>query len=365
MSDSGWRRGAYITVTLTGVFLSVYAIGRFAIGLFLPFLFAFLLALFTRPVVLWLSRRTRCPQRVLAVMVTLAALLLLFGLCYLAVSRILLEIKELLAFLAEDLGDPDGRIATFLAVCKNLTGRIPFLERLQHTELLQFFVGDVDEFAGAQLRALFARVSERLTAMAAGLLSSAPSLLIFFLVTLISCFYFAVEYDAVCRALGRLVPQRFAERLPDLRRRAGRGARRYLRAYFILFLLTFAELLTGLLILGVEYAFLLALITALLDILPVLGVGTVLVPYAVISFMGGNAFLGLGSLILYGVITLVRQIVEPHLVGKSLGLHPILMLVAFYVGWRLFGVIGVFFGPAVAMAAKAFLSRDEGQEEAA
>ena len=166
---------------------------------------------------------------------------------------------------------------------------------------------------------------------------------------MISCFYFSVEYDVVCGALMRLVPARYAPRLPQWKKRAVGAFKRYLRAYFLLLLLTFFELLVGLAILGSDYVFLLAFLTALLDILPVLGVGTVLLPYALFSFVMGNRFLGLGLLILYGVITLVRQIVEPHLVGKSLGLHPILMLMSFYVGLRLFGVGGILIGPAVAL----------------
>lgn len=139
--------------------------------------------------------------------------------------------------------------------------------------------------------------------------------------------------------------------------------RRYLRAYFLLFLLTFAELLIGFMILGTGYAFLLAFMTALLDALPVLGVGTILLPYAIFSFMAGDRSLGFGLLILYGVITLVRQFVEPHLVGKSLGLHPILMLMAFYVGFRLFGVAGIFLGPAAALILKYFFTVEDAEPQ--
>ena len=121
--------------------------------------------------------------------------------------------------------------------------------------------------------------------------------------------------------------------------------------------LTAAELLIGFLLLSVDYAVLLALITAVLDALPVLGVGIVLIPYAILSFAMGNTVTGIGLLILYGVITVVRQIAEPRLVGKSLGLHPILMLIAFYAGWRLFGVAGVLIGPLLAMVIKSLAAR--------
>ena len=119
----------------------------------------------------------------------------------------------------------------------------------------------------------------------------------------------------------------------------------------------------GFLILRIEYVFLLALVVALLDILPILGVGTVLLPYAVISFLGGNTPLGVGLLILYAVITVIRQTVEPHLVGKSLGLHPILMLFALYAGIRLFGIIGILAGPLLVLLLKALLQKEQEGEE--
>ena len=359
MGRIDWKQTAAITVTVAGGLLLLYLVGKFAVGLLMPFFIAFLLALLTRPTVRWLSARTRCSSRVLSAAVTLAALLLLGGLCYLAISRLLLEIKDLLAFLANDIENEEGKIASFFNFFKGIFSRIPLFERLKKTELLQYFVGDVDSFVGDQIRLLFTRLSERITSLAASLLAGAPTLLIFLLVTLISCFYFSVEYDAVCRTLVRLIPTRYVDRLPQLKKRAADAAKRYLRAYFLLFVLTFSELLVGFAILGTNYAFLLAFLTALLDVLPVFGVGTVLLPYAVFAFVTGSRALGFGLLILYGVITVVRQIVEPHLVGKSLGLHPIGMLMAFYVGLRLFGVVGVLLGPAVALLLKALVTHEQ------
>ena len=206
------------------------------------------------------------------------------------------------------------------------------------------------------------------SAVVVGLVTALPSVVLFLLVTLIACFYFAVDYKSIGRAMSALMPNGLRARLPDRFRQsdwrdgAGRAIRRYIRAYFLLFLLTAGELLIGFLILSVDYAVLFAILTALLDILPVLGVGTVLIPYAVVAFVTGDVFLGVGLLILYGVMTVVRQIVEPHLVGKSLGLHPVVMLIAFYAGWKLFGVAGVFAGPILAMLIKAALA-PIGQEE--
>jgi len=127
-------------------------------------------------------------------------------------------------------------------------------------------------------------------------------------------------------------------------------------------LLTLGELTLGFLLLRVEYPFLLALLAAALDILPVFGVGTVLLPWALFCLLTGGILRGVGILVLYAVITVVRQIAEPHFVGKSIGLHPILMLIAFYVGIRLFGVAGILLGPLCAFVIKAIFDYTRGNE---
>ena len=120
---------------------------------------------------------------------------------------------------------------------------------------------------------------------------------------------------------------------------------KFLLSYALIITLTFVELLVGFLILGIEGAFVIAILVAILDILPVLGTGTVLIPWMIIVFSAGNARMGAGILVLYLVITIVRNIIEPKLVGRQMGLSPIIMLPSMLVGLQLFGIIGLFVVP--------------------
>ena len=346
MEGTNWERAAAVTVTLLGAAVGIYWAGRYVLLLFLPFLAALALSLVTRPLVVRLSRRMG--EKWAAMTVTALALLLLGLLGYLLCSRLVAEIRGLILAFTQ-AGGAGGPVAELAALVRVLRQSLP----LPTGGLLE----QADGLLSQQLTNAVARLSQWVTDLAVGLLGAMPSVLLFLLVSVISCFYFAVEHRTVCRVIGGLIPARFRGR--DWRHRAGVALRRYLRAYVLLFLLTLAELLIGFLLLRVPYAFLLALLTAVLDILPVLGVGTVLVPYAVFSMITGSTGLGIGLLILYGVITVVRQVVEPRLVGKSLGLHPILMLISFYAGFKLFGVAGVFVGPLLAMLIKGLWSRTE------
>ncbi len=352
-----WRNTAAVAVSAAGVLGALYLLCQFALPALMPFLLACLLGVITRPLVLLFSERTKCSKRVSAVLVTLAALVLLGLLIFLLCNRLLTEVQNLLAFLARDSADPDGEVARLIAFFRGFWARLPFLSHLENIGFLKDIIGDPEEYLLGQLQQALSGAANSLAGGVAALLRRLPGVLFFLLVTLIACFYVAVDYERVGEGVLCVLPRGVAQRVPEWRARAADTARRYLKAYLLLFLLTFAELTVGFLILGVGYPFLLAVLTALLDILPVLGVGTVLLPYALFSLAVGNMYRGVGLLILYAVITVVRQIAEPHLVGKSLGLHPLLLLISFYAGLRLFGATGLFLGPALALFLKGFLSK--------
>lgn len=348
MSDQKWMRLGAITICLAGGIAAFYVIGRFSVGLFLPFLVALPVAGLARAGAKRLSPRLRMSERLLSVVLVLLILAIVVVLLYLFCSRVLLELQQLLQHLLADSDDPEGTLARLLHFFRYLGERFSLAGGF-----LESFIGDPQVFFAEQLRNFLSGLSERLPTGVAAILGALPRILLFLMVTVIACFYFALDYPAVIATVSRLFPAPLRERLPQWRQSVGRMAGQYLKAYCLLFLLTLCELWLGLLLLRARYSFLLSLLIALLDVLPVLGVGTVLVPWALLALLSGNTYLGIGLLLLYAIITIVRQVAEPHLVGKSLGLHPILMLIAFYAGLRLFGVAGLLVGPALTLLLKA------------
>ena len=113
--------------------------------------------------------------------------------------------------------------------------------------------------------------------------------------------------------------------------------------------ITFIELFVGFLILGIDYSFVLAILIAVLDILPVLGTAVVLAPWGIILLLMKNYFLGVGMLILLLIISIVRQIIEPKILGDSFGVHPLVSLITLYIGLKLFGVVGMVLLPMIVM----------------
>jgi sporulation integral membrane protein YtvI len=121
----------------------------------------------------------------------------------------------------------------------------------------------------------------------------------------------------------------------------------FLRSQFILSALTYIISLVGLLVLDVKYPLAIALLIIIVDIMPILGTGSVLVPWGTYLALTGNAFTGVGLIILFLFITVFRRIVEPKILGDSVGIGSLSALISLYVGFKLVGVIGVFIGPLV------------------
>ena len=326
---------------------------RYLFPVLLPFLIAWLLSLAIRPLSVRVSARTGIPQRLCAtslLVLLLAALLLLAGLL---VGRLMRELTQLLSQMLESGGalpwvgeqrtDPLGHLLERLGI--HPAGIA------QYAAFQKTFYEMMDSLG----ERLLERLSTALPAVARWLLSSFPSVLLTVLITVIAGFSFCMNGEAIAESLLRLLPMDLRERIPALWRRAGQIFKRYLRIYLVLLGLTFLELLLGFLILRVRYALLLAALIALVDLLPILGVGTVLLPWAVVAFFQKNFYLGFGLCALYLVIVILRQILEPRLMGRSLGLHPLLALFAGYAGWRWLGFWGMALGPLAALLLKSTL----------
>ena len=325
------------------LFLSV----KYLLPVTAPFFIAWLMALATRAPAKKLSERIHVPERVIRLVMSIFLTLFVFSLTALVIWRAAAVLWEFLNRAGES-----GALAEFFDVLTS--PRLPFFGDFVPGELAMK-IGD----------ALSGALSSLLSALAAGVTSLAgaiPKVLLFLLVTVISLFYFALDLERINAFVKSLLPPRGRVWLTRLRTGLFEVGRRYIRSYLLLGLITYALLLAGFLILRVKGAALTALFVALLDILPIIGVGTVLIPWGVVQIALGNHFLGIGLLVLFALNTAVRQFAEPKIVGKSLNMHPILTLLLIYVGYALFGLFGLLVLPLIAVIFSAILQKDHAAE---
>lgn len=191
-------------------------------------------------------------------------------------------------------------------------------------------------------------------------LGSLPEFFISLIIALMATYFFSRDKEIIFRNLLLVTPIPWRERISQVFGSLGRAVIRYLRAEILLISLQMTQSIIGLLILRVDYALTLAVLIGLADLLPVVGPGTVFIPWIIIEFILGNYGLGFALLILYSFIIILRQVLQPKLVAASLGLYPLTTLIALYAGLRLFGVWGLILGPLSLVVLKAIFRTGQG-----
>lgn len=212
----------------------------------------------------------------------------------------------------------------------------------------------MQSFASAAAK-LSTSASSALLAACTDIAGKIPLWFLTVVVTIFCSGFISLDYPKVMQLLLLPIPQKLRPGLARLKNFAATTLLRLVRAYLLLLLITFGELCLGLWLLGVGPFAAVAAVIALLDLLPVIGTGSVLVPWAVLALLGGESGLGWGLIVLYLVITVARNFLEPRIVGSSIGLPPLLSLVCVYAGLRLFGVLGAVLMPCAALTVLFFL----------
>lgn len=172
-----------------------------------------------------------------------------------------------------------------------------------------------------------------------------PDILITVTVTIIASFFLCLDYDNIKNSLLGLLPLKLRRKLIDIKQSFIFSLGKILRCYLIIFAITFIELFIGLILLRVQYPIAVAFLIAFADFLPLIGTGTVLIPWAVIAFLSRKSAFSLGIIALYLIITVIRNIVEPKILGKNIGIHPLLTLAAMYIGLKMGGFLLAFMLP--------------------
>lgn len=213
----------------------------------------------------------------------------------------------------------------------------------------------IPESIREQLINLFSNFTETIarftTSAAKNTAKFMPVFLTSVIVTIIASCYIAKDYDGFKASIASVIKPKYKRAINKFKILMQESIFKIIKGYLLILLITFAEVLSGLLLLRVKNALLYAVGIALLDLLPIFGTGTVLIPWGVIELVNKNYFLGAGLIILYLVIIIVRNIIEPKIIGKQIGLHPLITLIAVFIGLRLFGFIGIIALPVGVMIA--------------
>lgn len=319
---------AYIALA----FLFLAYVAPKIITYFLPFMIAWLMSAIIRPVVnflerLHIHRRLSVIVSMLFVMGILSA-----AVYYLSVSLIdeLQSIVKLIQKTAED-GMP--------VFVKDLINLLPGSLKNFAMEIAERTEGDIVDFIYPAAKSALSGIG--------GAAVKLPSALVFAIVLILATYFISYDGVRIKSEIKKLVPEARIEHMNLVKQKLSDACGGYIKAQLILMLIVFCILFTGFLILRVDFALLLALVISIWDAIPFFGTGIILNPWALINLVQGKYFEAAGFFILYLIILLTRQFLEPRILSGQLGLHPLFTLMAIYIGLKSMGIIGMILGPII------------------
>ena len=329
----------------------VFVVLKLMTGILFPFAAALLITVSLQGTVDRLVKKFRIrrkPASVMAVTTIFASVGLMIFWLLRALYRQAVDLIEALPSYSENIS---STLNTLTEKFSQLLDKIPFLSD-----------GALNTMPSTALDTVTERLASALTSAATSFAAGVPKFVLSSLIMIIASIYFAKDFDDIRHFFKKIIEQRNWSWVFNFKEILQSKTARLLRGYFLIILLTFFELSVGLMLLKVKYALIIAAVTAVVDILPILGSGTVLIPWAVISALSGNSGLGIGLVVLYLIITAIRNFAEPRIIGSKIGVHPLVMLAAVFLGLTLFGAVGVIAAPLLVVTAKAFFDSRKTQQ---
>lgn len=343
----------------------VYVFFKYCFSIAAPFLLSFFFAVILQRPLGWLDKKTKNKMHSFwSIVLVFLCVAIILGPVISIIAALFREIGNFISFLGEQLND----LPTFLVTLQNeILKAIKFLPDGIYTSvsenITQFFGNLINDFDVSKLGINMSSITSGLSNGISGVYSvvkNIPSILIGVVIGIIAWILFTKDYKKVVKFIKLQLPDKHKNLLSETKKIFSSTILKMCRAYGLIMFITFCENFLGLTILNLigvmnnSYVFVIAIGIAVFDILPVAGSGGILIPWALIALVTGNVGQCVGLLILYAVITVIRQYIEPKIVGDSLGVNPLVTLAGLYFGLKLFGFLGMFIVPICVMTLKAF-----------
>ena len=307
----------------------------YALWLFAPFIIAYFVSLLVNPMVHGIEKRFHLPRGVCAILVIVLTVGVLGGIVTGIIWKLVDEIRNVyddLPIIYENIRIAWMRTSDFFS---DFVAMLP--QNLQN----------IFDDASNQVLEWFADLATNthIVRSAGNIAKKLPSIFIVAIVFILALYFMITDAKRVSLAVKKPFSEEFIQKMSEFKTEIKKYVGGYIKAQLTIMCISFTILLIGLSILKVDYALVIALAVAILDALPFFGSGAVLWPWSIVAFIMGDILLGIGLIIIYLAVILMRQFVEPKIVSRNIGIHPITTLMAMYVGFRIFSIGGMILGP--------------------
>ena len=311
-----------------------YFVVKFCTIYLLPFVIGLILAVIVQKPANFIARKTKIKKGFISVIFVaclyLVTISLIGALCYLAydlISSLFLVVKGYFP----EISTAFSNLATDLT---EMFDNLP-----------PEFVNSMKDVPNTILTKVADVMGNFLTSTATTVAKSTPGILVSIIVTIVASCYIAKDYDHITNFIHTHTSQRVNVIISEIKEIFFKSVLKLFKSYLLLMTITFTELCLGFWIIGIKNPITVAAVVAIVDIMPVLGTGTVVIPWSIICMLLGDFWTGIALIALYLIVTVVRNFLEPKVIGDQIGIHPLVTLLAIFIGLRLFGVIGVIICP--------------------
>ncbi|MBR5535463.1 MAG: sporulation integral membrane protein YtvI [Clostridia bacterium] len=319
------------------------------LSLLFPFVAAYVISLIASPLTR-LFEKLKLPGALSAIISILFVAAALFGISALLIDKIITELYDFSMHIPEIYNSVRETLSELKIVAIDIFNLLPGdFTAINFTDLL--------ENLSVSLSGLSSTIVETISSATINFVRHIPGILIAFVFSILASYFLIRDRRKVKRSLSSILGTGLSARLSEVKLYLSEAVFAYIKAQSILMSITFVEVFIGLSILNVRYSFLFAIMIALIDAIPVFGTGTIVIPWALYHLITGNFPMAIGLLVIYAVCLVVRQFLEPKILSSQIGVHPLVTLLAMYVGYRLIGIFGMILGPVTALVTKNILTK--------
>lgn len=353
------RLSFIITIVYWTLILGLaYLLFKYFINLVMPFVIALVMASLARPIAKWISRTTRKKRLPDGTVTTVtkqhtiaynfAAVITVILLYVVLACLVVVLVLPFISIISDGASAvPSLYTNTIRPILQSLTDRVQGLSE-NLSDPVASMLSTVSSGLLSSLGSMATNVSAKVISWASSFVTSLPSVLLTSIICMIASVFFAIDLDDIAAFMKLNLPERVFTAGDSVKRALVEIVWQFLRSYFIIFLITWAEISVGMLILNQSYGFLIALLIAIFDAFPIVGSGMILLPWSLITLLIGDTKRGVILLVIYAIVVGARQIIEPRIVGHQVGMRPIVTLFCMYMGNKLFGGLGLFGLPITA-----------------
>lgn len=351
--QKNWLRILIIVVILAVVISSVWlSLGKilelvgYIVSLFLPFLLGYVFSLAVNPLANFLQKKLSIPRRFSAILVIILTIGVIGGAASWGIYKIVEQIRELYVHFPQIYESWQQTIREISKSWNALYAALP--------ENIQLLITGIGDTVSGKASGFLDNKSEPVVDYASRFARAIPKVFVGVVVFILATYFMIADSEGVSQKVKSMLPEKLRIRVAAVTGQLKTYLGGYLKAQGILLCIAFFVMFLELSVLRVHYALLIALGVAVLDALPFFGSGLVLWPWAIIAFATGNIKMGVGLIVVYVSVALVRRFAEPKLLSSKMGTNPILTLMSMYIGYRLIGIGGLIVGPIIMMIAISF-----------